>query len=121
MKENVPGKLKAIILLHLITGIVGVLGQGLVILGTCGVWLIFLTPMYALATNIMAIISGAKGLGQQPRHNLYKTVGIMQLIAILGGDVFSLVSGILTLVFLGDPEVQAFLAGDASSSELEAN
>jgi hypothetical protein len=38
-------------------------------------------------------------------------VAIMQIINIICCDVPNCVMGILTLVFLGDPEVEAFFSG----------
>jgi hypothetical protein len=111
--DQKPGKLQTVVLMQLITGILSALGFGVLILATCGVALLFLVPIYALATGIMAIISGAKGMGKNPRHGLYKIVAIMQIVAIISGDVPALVSGIIGLIFLNDPEVKGFL--EASS------
>ncbi|MDY0168800.1 MAG: hypothetical protein RBS80_19805 [Thermoguttaceae bacterium] len=104
-----PQKLQVVVLLQLITGILSILGVAVAIVVTCGMALLFLVPIYSLATGIMAVVSGAMGLGKNPRHGLYKTVAIMQIVAIISFDIPALVSGILGLVFLGDPNVQAFL------------
>jgi hypothetical protein len=106
-----PGKFQAIVYMQLISGILAVLGQGLAVIFTCGMWLIFLVPIYAIVTGIMAIMSGVKGLGEEPRHDRYRTVAIMQIVAIIAGDVISCACGIVAMIFLNDPEVKSYLEG----------
>jgi hypothetical protein len=108
---ELPGKLTAIAILQLVTGIIGLLIDVGFFLLSFGLYLFLLIPCFTIVVYILAIISGAKGLGANKRHGMYRTVGILQLFCILGCDVLSLVSGILTLIFLSDPKVKAYLEG----------
>jgi hypothetical protein len=110
-----PGKFQAIALMQLITGIIYVASMALAILASCGTVLIAVTPLYGMAVGVFAIISGVKGMGDDCKSwKHYRLVAILQIVSIIAGDVLSLVSGILTLIFLNEPEVAAFLSGDCN-------
>ncbi len=107
-----PGKVQAIAILSLIDGILNVmwaptLGLGLIasLVGIC------LAPLaiYPLVVGVFGIIYAAKLLSSHPvgvQPN--KTVAILQIVNIITGNVLSLVTGILSLVFYDDPEVEAY-------------
>lgn len=112
-----PGKVQAIGVMHLIGGILNVLSAlfwviygAMMGLATFGIGLIGCCPAFILLPiGIVEIISGAKHLssnhaGLRPP----KAVGIIEICSILGCMVPSTVMGILTLVFLSDPEVEAY-------------
>lgn len=112
-----PGKVQAIGVLHLIGGILNILlaffwgiyglATGVV---TFGIGLLLCCPVFLLLPiGIMELISGAKHLssnhaGLKPP----KITAFCELGAILGCSTFSFIFGILTLVFLSDPEVNAY-------------
>jgi hypothetical protein len=112
-----PGKVQAIGIMHLIGGLLNVvmslfwLFYGVVSGAlTFGVGLVFCCPAFILLPiGIMEIVSGAKHLSsnhaglQAPR-----ITGFAEIAAILGCGTISMIFGILTLVFLNDPEVEAY-------------
>ncbi len=109
-----PGKVQAIGVMHLIGGIFnvimsliwGFLGLSTAVF-TFGIGLIYCCPVIILLPiGIMEIISGAKHLSSNHAGlTPPKTTAIVEIVAILGCSTFSLIFGILTLVFLSDPEV----------------
>lgn len=119
LDRPVPGKVQALGIMHLVGGILNIIigliwaGTGLLTgLMTFGIGLIYCCPAFVLIpVGIVEIISGAKhqskdhtGLGP-PR-----VTGIVELFSILGCSMISTVFGVLTLVFLNDPEVEAWYA-----------
>ena len=116
-KAKPPGQVQAIGFMHLIGGILNILSGlfwalygAMMGLATFGIGLVACCPFFILVPiGIIEIISGAKHLssnhaGLKPP----KAVGIIEIASILGCMVPSTVMGILTLVFLNDPEVQAY-------------
>lgn len=112
-----PGKVQAIALMLLIGGIWGILwsigivwaviGMGL---ATCGLGCVLIGgPIYGLVVGILSIIRGASLLsarqGQEPAP---RTLAVLLIISIINLDVVSMVLGILTLVFLNEPQVRAW-------------
>jgi hypothetical protein len=117
-----PGKAQAIAIMTLIGGILATLGSlstlayiGLVGVASLGVGLLCCLwpgPYYGLVVGIMAMIKGSQLLGQDA-HRLPppKGIAIMQIINIVNFDFPNCVMGILTLVFLNDPEVRRYYRG----------
>lgn len=112
-----PGKVQAIGIMHLVGGIMNMLlcllwsFEGLVGgIATFGIGLIFCCPAFVLLPiGILEIISGIKHLSSDHTGlKAPKMTGIIELFAILGCGTFSMIFGILTLVFLSDPEVDAY-------------
>lgn len=100
-----PGKLQALAILNLVDGIINLLwGVGLV-------FTICAAPLgiYAIVLGVLEIMRATKILPDPIREvNTSRTLPIMQIVNIISGNVLSLVTGILTLVFNDDPEVQAY-------------
>jgi hypothetical protein len=62
--------------------------------------------------GIMAIVKGAALLGRDDwRQSPPRTIAIMQIINIINFDVTNCVLGIITLVFLNEPEVRRYYRG----------
>jgi hypothetical protein len=61
--------------------------------------------------GIFEIIFAAKLLPEPPKTNEFsKAVAIMQIINVLSLNILGIVTGILSLVFVNDPEVVAYFA-----------
>ena len=72
---------------------------------------------YGLVVGIMAIIKGAALISVNAANETPpKTIAIMQIVNIINFDIPNCVMGILTLVFLGDPEVVGFFKPPAKSA-----
>lgn len=116
-----PGKIQALAIMTLIDGILNIVvvgfGWGLGILGsvigTAGVGFFVLIccpiPIYAIVLGILEIIAATKLLPEPAKTKEFpKYLAIMQIINIISGGIFSIVIGILALVFANDPEVLAY-------------
>jgi hypothetical protein len=68
---------------------------------------------YGVVFGILALIRGAElmSAGQGARRSP-RTMLIMQIIAVVNADVANLACGIVGLVFLNDPEVEAYFRPD---------
>jgi hypothetical protein len=89
---------------------------GIMALLTClglamGTMFLYIPWVYSLVLGIMAIIKGSQMLGSNPARAFTsaKTIAIMQIVNIINCDVVNLTLGIVTLVFLNDPEVKEHL------------
>lgn len=109
-----PGKVQAIAITTLINGILNILlGIGLtgsVVLGTLGIGLLC-APLTLLpsALGIFEIIGGTKLMGEPPRKFNLQTIAILEIVAILAGNVISLIVGILNLVFYNEPPTRQYI------------
>ncbi len=109
-----PGKVQAIAIMTLINGILNILlGIGLtgsVVLGTLGIGLLC-APLTLLPTvlGIFEIIGGMKLMGEPPRKFNVQTIAILEIVAILAGNVISLIVGILNLVFYNEPPTRQYI------------
>jgi hypothetical protein len=102
-----PGKVQAIAVMTLIGGILALL-WGLICAATC-VLLVWPGTYYSFVLGIMAIVKASALLGDRARNQgPPQAVAVMQIVNIVNGDVVNLVLGIVTLVFLGDPEVKDY-------------
>ena len=103
-----PGKLQAVAIMTLAGGIWAILTCFGIGLGTAGFWIPWI---YSLVLGIMAIIKGSQMLGSNPAPAFAsaKTIAIMQIVNIINCDMVNLTLGIITLVFLNDPEVRDHL------------
>ena len=92
----------------LVGGILAILTCLGIGLATVGFWIPWI---YSLVLGIMATIKGSQMLGSNPAPAFAsaRTIAIMQIVNIINCDVINLTLGIITLVFLNDPEVKDWL------------
>ncbi len=112
-----PGKIQAIGVMHLVGGIMNVtmaLVWGFLGLSTAlftfGIGLLYCCPVVILLpVGILEIVSGAKHLSSNHAGlTAPRTTAILEITSFLACSTFSLIFGILTLVFLSDPEVAEY-------------
>ena len=103
-----PGKLQAVAIMILVGGIWAILTCFGIGLGTAGLWIPWI---YSLVLGIMAIMKSSQMLGSNPAPAFAsaRTIAIMQIVNIINCDMVNLTLGIITLVFLSDPEVREHL------------
>jgi hypothetical protein len=109
-----PSLVKTIAVLTLINGIVNIF-WGLIATGTvtASVILICLAPLAILPTilGIFEIIYALKLLGNPPQPvQPSTTIAILEILTVLTGNVFSMVVGILALVFYSDAQVKEYFS-----------
>jgi hypothetical protein len=114
--DESPGLVKTIGVLTLINGIVNLFwGLGVtagVVLGTFLIGLIC-APITILPTivGIFEIIYALKLLSNPPQPvQPSTTIAILEILCVLAGNVFSMIVGILALVFYNDPQVKSYFA-----------
>jgi hypothetical protein len=112
-----PGKVQAISIMMLVNGILNILyGLGAtaaIVLGTLGIGLLC-SPITILPSvlGVFEIITANKLLSNPPRNpSNIQVIAILEVAAIISGDVVSMVVGILNLIFLNDLEVKNYLSG----------
>jgi len=121
MRENTfspygdsPGLVKTIAVLTLINGIVNIFwGLIATVTVTASIILICLAPLAILPTilGIFEIIYAAKLLTNPPQPvQPSSTIAILEILCILAGNVFSMIVGILALIFYNDPQVKEYFA-----------
>jgi len=111
-----PGKVQAIAIMTLLNGIFnifyGLLITAAIVFGTLGIGIIcsWLTILPTVL-GIFEIIYAAKLLAVPPQPvKSSKTIAILEIVAILAGNIISAVVGILALVFYDDPMVKGYFA-----------
>ncbi len=107
-RKGPPGKVQAIGIMTLVGGILALLTCFGIALGTM---FIYIPWIYSLVLGIMAIMKGSQMLGSNPAPAFAsaRTIAIMQIVNIINCDVVNLTLGIISLVFLNDPEVKEHL------------
>ena len=109
-----PGLVKTIAVLTLINGIVNIFwGLIATVTVTASIVLICLAPLAILPTvlGIFEIIYAAKLLTNPPQPVLpSNTIAVLEILCILTGNVFSMIVGILALIFYNDPQVKEYFA-----------
>lgn len=109
-----PGLVKTIAVMTLINGIVNIFwGLIATVSVTASIFLICLAPLAILPTilGIFEIIYAAKLLTNPPQPvQPSTTIAILEILCILTFNVFSMIVGILALVFYNDPQVKAYFA-----------
>jgi len=107
-----PGLVKTIAVMTLINGIVNIFwGLIATVSVTASIILICLAPLAILPTilGIFEIIYAAKLLADPPQPvQPSTTIAILEILCVLTGNVFSMIVGILALVFYNDPQVKDF-------------
>ena len=113
MLTEKPGMVTTLGLLTLINGILnivfGLVVTAMIVLGTFFVGIIC-APVTALPAvlGIFEILYALKLLANPPRPvRASRTIAILEICAILAGNVISMVVGIVALVFYSDPAVKA--------------
>ena len=103
-----PGKVQAISIMVLVSGIMATLAALGWLLGTFCLWI---PAFYGLVHGIMAIIKGSQLLGSDPgpAYLTVRTTAIMAIVNIINCDMLGMTCGIVILTFLGDPEVRAYM------------
>jgi len=111
-----PGLVKTIAIMTLVNGIFNILwGLGVttgVVLGTFFIGLIC-APVTILPTilGIFEMIYALKLLANPPQPVQPSTsIAILEILCVLAGNVFSMIVGILALVFYNDPQVKEYFA-----------
>jgi hypothetical protein len=109
-----PGLVKTIAVMTLINGIINIFwGLIATVSVTASVILICLVPLAILPTilGIFEIIYAAKLLTDPPQPvQPSTTIAILEILCILTFNVFSMIVGILSLVFYNDPQVKEYFA-----------
>jgi hypothetical protein len=109
-----PGLVKTIAVMTLINGILNIFwGLIAAVSVAASVILICLVPLAILPTilGIFEIIYAAKLLTDPPRPvQPSTTIAILEILCILTFNVFSMIVGILSLVFYNDPQVKEYFA-----------
>ncbi|MFL5245165.1 MAG: hypothetical protein ACJ8FY_23935 [Gemmataceae bacterium] len=117
-----PGKIQAISIMTFVGGIIALL-NAVAILGYTGIFgiatfgfgllcCLWPGPYYGLIMGILATMKGSKLLGDRAHfESPPKTIAIMQIINIINFDVINCVLGIITLVFLNEPETRRYFRG----------
>ncbi len=103
-----PGKVQAISIMVLVMGIFATLGGLTLLLSTV---CIYFVAIYGIVHGIMAIVKGSQLLGSDPwdAYQGVRTTAIMGIVNIINCDIWGMVCGIVILVFLGEPEVRAYM------------
>lgn len=111
-----PGKVQTISILVLISGILNVFGGGLlallIIIGTLGIGIlcapVLILPMIL---GVVEIVYGINLLSDPPKvKELSQPIAIFEICSIIFANVFAVVVGIISLVFLNDDEVKSYFS-----------
>ena len=109
-----PNLVKTIAVLTLINGIVNIFwGLVATLTVTASIILICLVPLAILPTvlGIFEIIYALKLLSNPPQPvQPSTTIAILEILCVLTFNVFSMIVGILSLVFYNDPQVKEYFA-----------
>lgn len=109
-----PGKVQTLSILIIISGVLNILGGGLlallIIIGTVGIGLlcapILILPM---VLGLAEIIHGINMMADPPRiEQPSQAIAILEICSILFGNIFGLVVGVINLVFINDQDVKAY-------------
>ncbi|MEM9415441.1 MAG: hypothetical protein AAGA29_08200 [Planctomycetota bacterium] len=104
-----PGKLQAVAIIMLVSGIFNLIYAVVMLImafATCVTIVLF--PLLLVA-GILEIIHATKLL--KDPVEAYKpatAIAVLEICSILGCNVYSLVAGILNLIFWGDPDVKQY-------------
>jgi len=103
-----PGKVQAISIMVLVSGIFATIGGLSILVGTM---CLYVPAIYGIVHGILAIVKGSQLLGSDPwpAYLTVKTTAIMAIVNIINCDVWGLVCGIVILTFLEDPEMRAYM------------
>ena len=107
-----PGKVQAISIMMLAGGIYALVHALGAVAATTLMCCLWPGVYYAIVMGIMAIVRASPLLGENAHlQPAPKSIAIMQIINIVNLDVVNCVMGIITLVFLNEPEVRRYFRG----------
>jgi hypothetical protein len=110
--EESPSLVKTVAVLTLINGIVNIFwGLIATVSVTASIFLICLAPLAILPTilGVFEIIYALKLLNNPPQPvQPSTTIAILEILCVLTGNVFSMIVGILALVFYSDAQVKSY-------------
>lgn len=104
--DQTPGKVTALGVMFLVGGIMSVLVSLSVAMGSMCLWVIWI---YELTVGILCIVHGANMLSNKTTPPS-RVLSILMIFCILDCNPVTMVLGILTLIFGGDPEVRSWYA-----------
>jgi hypothetical protein len=112
-----PGKISAIILLTLMSGLFNIFaalaGTAAVVTGTLGLGLLCCAPIAILpfVLGVFEVLHAFNLMASPPKPvQPNRTLSILEILTIFYGNVFSVIVGIVTLVFYSEPEVKNYFA-----------
>ncbi len=110
--QTKPNLIMAIALMTLINGIFNVIWGISIIVGTVGLSLLcFPVPLYPIILGGFEIAYAIKLLATPPQPvQPSQAIAIWEIVAVFVGNVFSLVVGILVLIFYNDTVVKDYFA-----------
>ncbi len=110
--ENKPGLVMAIALMTLVNGIFNIIWGLSIVLGTFGLSLLcFPVPLFPIVLGGFEIAYAIKLLSNPPQPvQPSQAIAIMEIVAVVVGNVFSMVVGILALIFYNDATVKTYFA-----------
>jgi hypothetical protein len=110
-----PGKIAAIIVLTLISGIFNIFaaftGTAAVVTGTLGLGLICCAPLTVLpgVLGVFEIIYAMNLMGSPPRPvQPNHTLAALEIACIVFGNLLAVAAGVVSLILYNDPEVRAY-------------
>jgi hypothetical protein len=100
-----PDKVQVIAVLSLVDGIVNMLLAVGWIFTFCGAPL----GIYAMVVGIFSLVYASRLLSSRPRGvDANTTLAILQIVNIISGNLFSLITGIMSLIMYNDPDVEEY-------------
>lgn len=107
-----PSKIQTIGILHLVGGVLNLFSSMVWLISAIGTFGLTCCPAFLLLGVAFAELwSAYRHLGNDHRGLAApRLIGILELFSALACNPLPVVAGILTLVFLNDPEVQAYYA-----------
>ena len=121
MGTDKPGKVQAIAIMSLVSGILSVIvGISWLMAGLSwlivGVVFTIVPAAYLMITGIMNIVYASKMIGSNVSVSApAKYLAILDIVSVLFCNFVPMVLGIINLVFYADPEVEGFFQKKAAS------
>lgn len=110
--QNKPSLFMAIALMTLVNGIFNIIWGLTIIISTLGLSLICAPlPLFPIILGGFEIAYAIKLLENPPQAvQPSQSIAILEIVAVLAGNVFSMVVGILVLIFYNDTAVKEYFA-----------
>ena len=111
-RREKPGKVQAVSIMMLVGGIYALLHIIATVIGSGFVCCVWPGVYYGIVMGIMAIVTSSPLLGESAYlQSAPRGIAIMQIINIINLDVVNCVMGIISLVFLNEPETRRYFRG----------